>query len=190
MPLAISLAFETRILVVFVYSLPVQICEPRLDVSGWNENCHPLIPLTSLIARFGTGALNLIYAGGNVPLVGIDHHNQCLADPVLPCSVIGKFLRVLPPHELLRRTSALRADFDPRRSLAPACSRKKPARERLVLTILTQNDDLHVPAHCSHPLAMTSDSLSPPSIAMSRDGRTVVTPELSRCRRSPRSPPR
>ena len=190
--LTIAFTLQARIgfLSLLIDGVSFQIREPRLDVSGWDEDRHAFISLTSFHARFEAGALNLYYSGSNVPTVGIDQHNQSLLNSVLSCSVIVKFLDVSEPDILLSRTSALGTDLNPLHSDALACSLEEPARKCLVLTILAQDDDLDVAARFYHPLAMTSDSLSPPSTAISLDGRTVVAPELSRLRTSPRSLPR
>jgi len=190
MLLAIALTFEAAIPVVFVDSLSFQIREPRLDVSGWDEDRHSFIRLTSFIPRFNAAAFNLSYSGSNVSSVSIDKHNQCLPNLVLTRSVEGKFPYELLPHELLTRPTPFRTDHDPLYPVAPARSLKKSAGKRLMLPVLAQDDDVDVTAHSSHPLAMTSESFIPPSIAISREGRTVVAPEISRLSTRPRSPPR
>lgn len=188
--LAVAFAFEAGITIVLVDSLSLQIRKPRLDIPGRDEDRHSFIRLTSFISRFDAGAFNLFYSGRNVSPVGINEYNQRLLDPVLSCSVVGKFLPEPFPHELLTRPTAFRADFDPLHPDVPACSFQEPSGKCLVLPIFAQDNYLNVPAHCSHPLAITSDSLSPPSTAISLAGRTVVAPELSRLRTIPRSPPR
>lgn len=190
MYLAIPLAFELGIRVGLVDGLPFEICQPRLNVSGWDEDRHPFIPLTPLAARFDAGAFNLLDSGGNVSPIGIYQHNQRLLNPVLSCPVIGKFLYEPLPHELLARPAAFRIDLDPLHPDVSAGARQDPTGKCLVLPVFTQDNNLDISAHGSHPLAKTSDSFRPPSTAISLAGRTVVAPEFSRLKTSPLSPPR
>lgn len=190
MSLAIAFTFETGIAVVLVDSLSFQIRQPGLNVSGWDEDRHPFIRLTSLGARFDAAVLNLFYPGSDVSPVGIDEYDQCLLDPVLSGAVVREFLLETFPYELLTCPAAFGTDFDPLHSDIFACSFQEPPSECLMLSVLTQDDHLNVSAHCSHPLATTSDSLNPPSTANSLAGRTVVAPEPPGCRTIPLSPPR
>ncbi len=187
---AVAFTLESGIAIVFVDSLSRQVREPRLDIASRDKDRHAFIRLPSFLSRFEAGAFNLFYPSGNLSPVGIDKHNQRLLDPVLSCSVIGQFLPEPFPHELFARSTAFRADFD---SLYPdvlARAFQEPSGKRLVLPVFAQDDDLNVPPHCSHPRAITSDSLSPPSTAISLAECTVVTPELPGLRTIPRSPPR
>jgi len=190
MSLAIALTFEAGIIVVFVDSISIQISEPRLDVSGRYKDRHSFTRLTSFISRFDAVAFNLLYSVSSISSVSIDKHNQCLPNAVLSFSVIGKFLNESFPHVLLSRPTASRTDLDSLYPVALARSLKKSAGKRLMLPVFAQDDNVDITAHNSHPLAMTSESLIPPSIAISREGRTIVTPVVSRLSTRPRSPPR
>jgi len=188
--LAVTFAFEVGICVILVDSLSFQICEPRLYVSGRDEDRHSFVRLTSFIFCFEAGTFNLFYSGGNVYPVGVDEHYQCLFNPVLPRSIVGKLLREAVPHELFTCPTASWTDLNPLDPKVSPHPRQESPGKNLMLPVFTQDDHMSVPAHCSHPLAMTSDSFSPPSTAISLDGRTVVAPELSGLRTTPRSLPR
>lgn len=162
MSLAVAFAFEARIQVVLIDGLPVQIGQPRLDVSSGDEDRHALMRSTPFRARLDTGILNLLDSRSDLLPVRVDHDDQCLLDPVLPRPVVGKLLRESLPHELFPRPAASRADLDPLYPHIPARECQEPSGERLVLSILTHDDHLNSPAHCSHPLAMSSDSFSVP----------------------------
>ena len=190
MALAILLTIEPRIGVVLVDSLPVEIRQPRFDVSRWHENRHPLVTLASRKASIHTGVLNLVDPRGNFSPVGVDQDHQRLFNPVRSCSVVGEFLCKSLRYELLARSAAFGVDFDPLNSDRFACAGQEPPGKSLVLPVFAKDHHLDVAAHGSHPLAMDSDSFKPPSTAISLTGRTTVTPELSRFSASPRSPPR
>lgn len=55
-----------------------------------------------------------------------------------------------------------------------------PSPLGLMLTVFAQQDDLHFPAHVSHPLAINSERLRPGSAGLASGLRTVTTPDFSR----------
>ena len=190
MSLALAFTFETGVAVALVDSLSVQIREPRLDVPGRDEDRDAFIRLASPFSLAAATTLNLFHSGSNISPIGIDEYDQRLLDPVFSCPVVSKFLPEAFPHKLLTCPTAFGANLDPLHPDVLACSFQEPSCKCLMLAIFAEDDHLNVPTHCSHPLAMTSDSLSPPSTAISLAGRTVVTPEFSGLRTIPRSPPR
>ena len=100
MSLAVSLTFKTLITVALLDYLTVQIGEPRLDIPGGNKHGDPLTRPAPLLATFGGGILELSCTFRNRSPIGVDHHNQCLINSVLPRSIVGKLLRESLPHEL------------------------------------------------------------------------------------------
>lgn len=137
MSLAIAFTFEARVPVALVDSLSFQICEPRLDVWGWDEDRHSFIRPASFIARFDAGLFKLFYSASNTSPVGIDKHNQCPLNAVPPPSVVHKLLREALTDELLTRSTAFRADLDPLHPEVFACALQESPGERLVLPIFT-----------------------------------------------------
>jgi len=188
--LAITLSLKAGVSIILVDSLSIQICQPRFDVPCGDKQGHALIRSASLLTTFGRGIIDLRHTLLNPSTIRVDHHNQSLLNSVLSLAVIGKFLCKPSPHELFSRAATFRVDLYPLHSQTFACLCQKPPSERLMLPILAQDDDVDVTAHCSHPLAMTSDNFKPPSTAKSLDDRTTVAPELSRWSSNPRSPPR
>jgi hypothetical protein len=89
MSLAIPLMFEAGILFILVYGLSIEIREPRLDVSGRDEDRHAFILAALFPAFFDAGAFNLPYSGSNLFQVSIDQHNQRLLNSVPSFSVVG-----------------------------------------------------------------------------------------------------
>jgi hypothetical protein len=142
------------------------------------------------LPAFNGSFLDLLNPGGDAFPIGIDKYYQSLPDSVLSISVKAKFLSESLLNELLTRAATLGTDFNALHSIIPAGPFKESARESFVLPIFTQENDLNVSAHFSHPLAITSDSFSPPSMAISPKGWTIVTPELSRFSTNPLSHPR
>jgi hypothetical protein len=137
MLLAMALTVETRVSVVLVDTLSVQIREPRLDASGWDEDRDSFIPLASFATCSGAGILKLFYSVSNLSPVGIDDRNQCQLNLVLPSAVLHKLLRESLPDELLSRPTTFRADLDPLHSEASARSLQESPREYLVLPVFT-----------------------------------------------------
>ncbi len=137
MLLAVALAVETRVSVTLVDSLSVQICEPRLDVSGWDEDRDSFIPPASFATCFDAGILKLFYLLSSLSLVGIDDRNQCQLNLVLPSAVLRKLFRESLLDELLTRPTTFRADLDPLHPEAPARSLQESPREYLVLPVFT-----------------------------------------------------
>jgi hypothetical protein len=101
MSLAIALPFKAGIRVILIDSLSVEIRELRFNIACWDEDCHSLTRLTWFLAQFNASLFNLSYSVSSILPVSIDKHNQCLLDPVLSRSVIGKFLPEPFPYELL-----------------------------------------------------------------------------------------
>ena len=87
-------------------------------------------------------------------------------------------------HELLGGTPSLRSLLDPepapRFARQPPCRLEEPLYEGLMLPVFAQQDHLHFPAHVSHPLAISSERLSPGWSGLGSGLRTVTTPDFSR----------
>jgi hypothetical protein len=100
-PLAIPFALEVGIVVTFVNCLTVQVGKPRFDIPGRDEDGHPFVRSSSLLATFDGGILDLSHPFCDRSTIRIDDYDQCLLNSMLSRSVIGKFFRELCPHELL-----------------------------------------------------------------------------------------
>ncbi len=190
MPLAITFSTKPRIGVVFVDGLAIQVGEPRLNVSAGHKHGNSLAVLAYILATFCCSIIELLEPRIDIAAIAIDDHNQRLLYSMLPRSIVGKLLRKSRTHKLLSRPTPFRADFNSLNTKVRTCTFQEPPCKSLVLPILADDDHLNVSTHFSHPLAITSDSFIPPSTARSCDGLTTVTPELSRFRTNPRSPPR
>lgn len=187
MSLTVSFPFQAGVLVRLDYDLTVQISEPRLDVSPWNEDPNALVRLPRLDACREGCSFDLPKPVVNRVSVCIDHHDQRLLDSVLSLAVVVQFFCEALSHELLARPSAFRTDEYALYSATSTHARQEPSGERLMLAVLTQDNNVDASTHRSHPLAITSDSFGPPSTASSWLGRTLVTPVDSRLSTIPRS---
>lgn len=190
MTLAIAFPLEAGVHGVLVDGLSIEIRKPRLDISRGHEDPHAFVLFALSVPGTNTTALDLSYPLGNLSAIGIDEHNQGQLDPVPLPSVLRQLFRETFPDELLAGPTSLWANLNPLHPEGFARTFEKPAGEHLLLAVFAQDNYLNLPAHCSHPLAMTSDSLSPPSTVVWLERRTVVAPELSCFRTSPLSAPR
>jgi hypothetical protein len=188
--LTVTLALKTWITLLFIHRLTVQICKPCLNTPRRDENCHALIRSSSVLPTLHRGVLNLHHTSCNATVVTVDHHDQQLPDPVATLPKISQFFGVLYPHELLSGPASSRARYYSQLSHDTAHALEKPPYESFLLPIFTQDDDINRSTQCSHPRAITSESLMPPSTASSREGRTTVMLELSRLNVRPLSGPR
>lgn len=171
----------------FNHVLTVEIGQPSLDVPGGNEDRYTVLVGAHFDARFAAGVSKLLQTNGGPLGVPIDQYYERLTDR---SGTVGLELQWKPlPDELLSRSSAS-GPLHPDSAGFPTHLVQEPASEDLVLLVLAEQDQLNAPAHNSQPLAMISESLSPPSSGISLNLRVVVLPVLSRFSRTPASFPR
>ena len=133
---------------------------------------------------FRARGIELGEASGDPRGVAVQHdderHGHAVSPAAVCCELLGKPL----PNELLGGAPPLRCLLDPEPSLRlarqPSHRLEESFHEGLMLPVFAQQDDLHFPAHVSHPLAISSERLSPGSSGVASGLRTVKTPDFSR----------
>ena len=168
--------------------LAVEVCEPRLDAPRRNENGDAIFAA----ARRDAGLLACVIEFTNPPRdsarVAVHHDDDRPVDAA--AAVLAQFLDELSAYEGVRRAPARWRPLDAKTTFRPSNDRKKSTQKRFVLGILAKDDELRFPTHRSHPLAMSSDKASPPSIFIPAMPWTRVAPEFSRRNIRPWAPPR
>ena len=172
--------------IVFVDGLASQVGNPGLDVPGRNKT-PPSVGRRRLVA-FDRGASTCSTRSATA-------RRSASMTTISACSTrcCEPGSRQVPSQTArtnCSRNRAFRTDFDPLNPQTLARLLRKRRAKPPQLPVFTQDNHVNVAAHDSHPLAITSDSFSPPSTANSLAGRTTVAPELSRFSTNPRSPPR
>lgn len=94
-------------------------------------------------------------------IVAIEHQDKSLFQVTGLRSIHPKLPRKAVPYELIFRSTTRLTLYDANPAHIPALALEKVADECLMLRVFTQHHQAYVPAHCSQPVAITSESLSP-----------------------------
>ena len=191
MLLAVSRAAQPRVVIPsLIDRFAIQVGKPRLDTPCRDENGHSVAILPGLDLLRPTSLNEGIQARLHATIISVQHDKKGLPDLAAPRPVRREFDGKVLAHELLGGPATLWSLLDAQSARRPAQFVEEAADEGIVLRVLAEQDKLNVSAHRSHPLATISESLSPPSVGTSAKLPAFVTPELSRLRSIPRSPPR
>ena len=167
-----------------------KVREPSLDSPRGHEHQNPLTCVSARNVAFSARGIEFVDTPFDAPVVAVHHYKERDGDAVLPAPVFLKLFGKTIADELFACSTSFRCPFDPDVAYRPAGLLKETSTEGLMLPVLAQEHDLYVPAHLAHPLAISSESLRPPSSLSTSGLRAVMTPDFSRWRRRPLSPPR
>ena len=191
MRLTLSWPWQARIVTFpLVNRFSSKVREPSLDSPRGHEHQNLLTWVSARNVAFSARGIEFGDAPFDTLVVAVHHYKECDGDAVLPASVCLKLSGKPIPDELFARSTSFRRPFDPDVAYRPASLREETSTEGLMLPVLAQENDLHVPAHLAHPLAINSESFRPPSSFSTSGLRAVTTPDFSRWSRRPLSPPR
>ena len=183
--LAIPRFRQARVVAYFlVDSLAVEPGQPCLDPPRGDEHEDVFIGSPGGGSLLRARGIELGEASGDPRGVPVQHDDERHGHTVSLAAMFRELLGKLLPNELLGGASPLRCLLDPEPALRLA---RQPSRrleesfhEGLVLPVFAQQDDLHFPVHVSHPLAISSERLSPGEAGVASGWRTVTTPDFSR----------
>ena len=190
--LTVPRTWQARIVaLLLVDSFAAKVGEPSLNSPRGHEHEDVLTDVSAWDVAFSASVIELGDTLLDSAVVAVHHHDQCYGDPVPPATVLFKLLGEAFADELFGGPTSSRRLQYPHLVVRPSHPLEEASPESLVLRVLAQQNDSHIPVHPSfHPLAISSESFIPPSISLASGLWVVTTPDFSRWSRSPFSPPR
>ena len=178
---ALSLALQTRIVRLrFVDGSTIKISQPSFNSPSRYEHEYALILPSFRTWVPATRGVKLASACSNSTVVTVDHHHKSLRHA--STSVFDGLFGKTAPYILRSVTLSGRCHPYSNLMAIPSHLEKEAPHEGGLLLVLTQHQDLDLPAQLSQPRANSSESSTPPSVSSEPRSRprAVMTPDVSR----------